>query len=91
MLFLFFCTNGEKSGTAHQTHGCYDRRLEAALKLRKNSRLPGSYSQPQLSFCMAGPDIGVPPLPHNEHGCLLWSQAMGSVALIETIFISRGE
>lgn len=87
MLFLFFCTNGEKSGNAHQTHGCYDRRLQTALKLRKNS----SYSEPQLSFCMAGPDIGVPPLPLNEHGCLLWSQAMGGVALIETVFISRGE
>lgn len=38
-------------------------RLKTVLKLRKNSGLPYSDSKPQLSFRMAGLDIGVPSTP----------------------------
>lgn len=60
--------------------------LKTVVKLRQNSRLSLSDSKAQLSFRMAGLDIGVLLLPHNERGCLLWSWPRSGVAWIGSWF-----
>ena len=39
-------------------------------------------------LCVTGPDIGVPSLAHNEHGCLIWSRARGGALGMGARFIS---